>query len=52
MIEDKEFEFTIESGKTAFSMTELAVSVVMSTMLCILGVLHFRKTEKVFVDVI
>ena len=46
------FRWAITGGKTAFNMTELTVSVVVITMLCLLGILHFRKTEKVFADVI
>jgi len=46
------FRWAISGGKTAFNMTELTVSIVMITILCILGVLHFRKTEKTFADVI
>ena len=46
------FRWAISGGKTAFNMTELTVSVVVTTILCILGILHFRKTEKIFADVI
>ena len=46
------FRWAISGGKTAFNMTELTVSIVVITTLCIVGVLHFRKTEKTFADVI
>ncbi len=46
------FRWAISGGKTAFNMTELMVSIVMVILLCVVGVLHFRKTEKTFADVI
>jgi len=46
------FRWAISGGKTAFNMTELAVSIVMVIFLCIIGIYHFRKTEKTFADVI
>ena len=46
------FRWAISGGRTAFDMTELIISVVMITFLCILGIYHFRKTEKTFADVI
>ena len=46
------FRWAISGGKTAFNMTELTISIVVVIMLCIVGILHFRKTEKTFADVI
>jgi lipopolysaccharide transport system permease protein len=46
------FRWAISGGKTAFNLTELAISIVVVILLCIIGVLHFRKTEKTFADVI
>ena len=46
------FRWAISGGKTTFNMTELTVSIIMIIILCILGILYFRKTEKVFADVI
>ncbi|AKF24137.1 phosphate ABC transporter permease [Sulfurovum lithotrophicum] len=46
------FRWAISGGRTAFNMTELMMSIVMITFLCILGIYHFRKTEKTFADVI
>lgn len=46
------FRWAISGGRTAFNMTELIVSVVVVTLLCIAGIYHFRKTEKTFADVI
>jgi lipopolysaccharide transport system permease protein len=46
------FRWAISGGKTAFNMTELAISIVMVALLCLAGVYHFRKTEKTFADVI
>jgi len=46
------FRWAISGGQTAFNMTELAISIAMILLLCILGVYHFRKTEKIFADVI
>jgi lipopolysaccharide transport system permease protein len=46
------FRWAISGGKTAFNMTELTVSIVVITILCIVGVFHFRNTEKTFADVI
>ncbi len=46
------FRWAISGGRTAFDITELIISVVMITFLCILGIYHFRKTEKTFADVI
>ena len=46
------FRWAISGGKTAFNLTELFVSIAVVILLCIIGVLHFRKTEKTFADVI
>ncbi len=46
------FRWAISGGKTAFNMTELSVSIMVVIVLCIAGILHFRKTEKTFADVI
>jgi len=46
------FRWAISGGKTTFNMTELTVSIIMIIILCILGILYFRKTEKIFADVI
>ena len=46
------FRWAISGGKTAFNFTELFVSLAVVILLCIIGVLHFRKTEKTFADVI
>ncbi len=46
------FRWAISGGRTAFNLTELTVSIVVVVLLCIVGVYHFRKTEKTFADVI
>lgn len=46
------FRWAISGGQTAFNLTELMVSVVAVTLLCIFGAVYFRKTEKTFADVI
>lgn len=46
------FRWAISGGKTEFNMIELSISIVIVTILCIVGVLLFRKTEKTFADVI
>ncbi len=46
------FRWAISGGRTAFNMTELTMSIVMIALLCLIGVYHFRKTEKTFADVI
>ena len=46
------FRWAISGGKTAFNTTELSISVSIVVILCIVGVIHFRKTEKTFADVI
>ena len=46
------FRWAISGGQTAFNMTELIVSVIIVTLLCVFGAIYFRKTEKTFADVI
>jgi len=46
------FRWAISGGKTAFNTTELSISVSIVVILCVVGVVHFRKTEKTFADVI
>ena len=46
------FRWAISGGRTAFNMTELTVSFTMIVLLCLIGIYHFRKTEKTFADVI
>ena len=46
------FRWAVSGGKTVLNMTEIYVSISVVIILCILGVVYFRKTEKVFADVI
>lgn len=46
------FRWAISGGATAFNSTELTMSVSSILLLCLVGVMHFRKTEKTFADVI
>ncbi|WP_373032465.1 ABC transporter permease [Sulfurovum sp.] len=46
------FRWAISGGQTAFNMTEVIVSVVIVSLLCLFGAIYFRKTEKTFADVI
>ena len=46
------FRWAISGGQTAFNMTEVLVSIIVVTLLCIFGAIYFRKTEKTFADVI
>jgi len=46
------FRWAISGGQTAFNLAELAISVVVVTLLCIFGAIYFRGTEKTFADVI
>jgi len=46
------FRWAISGGSTALNSTEVLVSGVVTTMLCLLGVVNFRKAEKTFADVI
>jgi lipopolysaccharide transport system permease protein len=46
------FRWAITGGQTALNMTEIIVSVVVVTLLCVFGAVYFRKTEKTFADVI
>lgn len=46
------FRWAISGGSTAFNSTELSISISVITLMCLIGVVHFRKTEKTFADVI
>ena len=46
------FRWAISGGQTAFNTTELVVSIVVVSLLCLFGAIYFRKTEKTFADVI
>jgi lipopolysaccharide transport system permease protein len=46
------FRWAISGGNTAFNSTELNISISVIILLCLIGVIHFRKTEKTFADVI
>lgn len=46
------FRWAISGGKTTLNTTELAISLTVVTILCIVGIVFFRKTEKTFADVI
>ena len=46
------FRWAISGGNTAFNTTELTISISVIALLCMVGVIHFRKTEKTFADVI
>lgn len=46
------FRWAISGGNTAFNSTELSISISVITLLCLIGIIHFRKTEKTFADVI
>ncbi len=46
------FRWAISGGNTAFNATELVVSIGIVILLCVVGIKHFRKTEKTFADVI
>jgi len=46
------FRWAISGGNTAFNATELIISISIVTLLCVTGVIQFRKTEKTFADVI
>ncbi len=46
------FRWAISGGNTAFNATELIISISIVTLLCVTGVIYFRKTEKTFADVI
>jgi len=37
------FRWAISGGKTAFNLTELSISVAVVLILCIIGIIHFRK---------
>ena len=46
------FRWAISGGKTAFNSTELTLSISIITLICLVGIIHFRKTERTFADVI
>ncbi|MCD4750118.1 MAG: ABC transporter permease [Thermoanaerobaculales bacterium] len=46
------FRWAISGGRTAFDLTELAISLMSVSVLCVFGILYFRKTERTFADVI
>jgi lipopolysaccharide transport system permease protein len=46
------FRWAISGGSTALNATELIMSIGVVVLLCMTGVIHFRKTEKTFADVI
>ncbi len=46
------FRWAITCGKTEFNLSELCISVAVTLILCVMGIWHFRKTEKTFADVI
>jgi lipopolysaccharide transport system permease protein len=46
------FRWAISGGETALNAAELTISVCVVSIMCILGALYFRKTEKTFADVI
>ncbi|MDX2426950.1 MAG: ABC transporter permease [Cycloclasticus sp.] len=46
------FRWALSGGTTALNQTELIMSVSVALIMCLVGVIHFRKTEKLFADVI
>ncbi|MCQ8103067.1 ABC transporter permease [Methylomonas sp. SURF-2] len=46
------FRWVISGGSTAFNSTELNISVIVVSIICVIGVLQFRRMEKTFADVI
>ena len=46
------FRWAISGGKTAFNNTGLMLSISVITLICLVGIIHFRKTERTFADVI
>ena len=46
------FRWAISGGKTNLNSTEIIISMGVITLLCVMGVYQFRKTEKTFADVI
>jgi len=46
------FRWAISGGQTALNETEILMSIGITLVLCIIGIRHFRKTEKNFADVI
>lgn len=46
------FRWAISGGNTALNQTELVISFGVVAILCLIGIVNFRKTEKTFADVI
>lgn len=46
------FRWAISGGTTAFNNTEMVISMAVIVLLCLIGVVYFRNTEKTFADVI
>jgi lipopolysaccharide transport system permease protein len=46
------FRWAVSGGRTALNTTEIAISLVVIITMYVLGIIHFRKTEKTFADVI
>ncbi len=46
------FRWAISGGQTALNITEIFASMSVVIVMCMLGVIYFRKTEKTFADVI
>lgn len=46
------FRWGISGGQTILNGTEIMISITVTIALCIAGIIHFRKTEKTFADVI
>jgi len=46
------FRWAISDGKTALNQTEISMSMCVIALLCVIGIITFRKTEKTFADVI
>ena len=46
------FRWSLLRGESPLSWTSLSVSVAVTIMMCVIGVWHFRRTERTFADVI
>lgn len=46
------FRWAISGGNTSLNVTEVIISIIVVVILCVAGVLQFRKMEKTFADVI
>ncbi len=46
------FRWALSGGNTTFNSTELNISIGVIALMCLIGVVQFRKTEKTFADVI